>query len=1250
MRVFNFFSLSSDVAEVLYNIFYKGSGMGSWLEKNGPGSVIFNYSSGTGGEKSAQDISNILSKDPTAFIYSSTMTVGLLSFVDYFNILMVALAVGILTYSVMINSIKLGYGQIFKASESRAKWLESWIDFFEAVIGITLMGTIINYMLQINGVLLYTIKSFIISNPLGDGSFLDVVNLGFSTKYIDGLISNEKAGVIFVLIYIGTTVGLTVWVKYYYIMRAVVFSFLLIIGPIQIAMWTFESGKQRTLNWFKETFGVIIIQSVHALVISMLGVMLYTLKVSTESIKKAAENTQSKKGGVLGDYWQMSVDAWHQLSLLHPLKGGYNYGYQLGLGYKSIVDDIKNGRWGTGHSKPSTTVIDMELMIGSFIVMILFQPISKALAEQLGISTNMLDAVHQKTSSTLTTMALIAGEAAVAAATGGLGLVAGASGVQNAAKAGSGNMASGMANKLLGSQQDGGQNPQLAQMLGGMSAKQKAAYMAMQTNGIIGAAGGKLLGAAVGAGAGGNTFAMLGLSRAGGVIGQGNAKLANLATTLGFQKFSDLASKKSPELLAEQAQDENNSTIRNDAEETPKSLKDRMAQAAKMVRHPSLLRDALRNNSKKDTAKINDKLFETNQDGYSQHKNLNAAVGNANSKLMTAEAFDNAKSDGTALNKTYIADKAKATGFDLNSFSESNKADFMKNYQQQNPTSSAKEANTAWLNHANEAMNQMPTIATMSQIASESAGAATTSSVSYPSSRKQIRDQATKDFAQQQAVKYNAENGNLEGFSDYMKTPEYRQAGSAFVANKLNSSSVAPRKVLNHSDQTYNPNMQNSYVNVGQYGASLKNQMASAGYSPSVINTTMGALQQVKGTALSVPTDNGQVINGALSNQLHNQAVWTQNNGNRHSLRQVSQSAKTVIANATGSLMSSEAIQRRTDPRFTQANYEDNLSMIGAAIGGANGYMVGKQHAQKSNRFGHVADKFTLDANQISDSVQRSFDPRTQTQHIASGALRAVTDNRSTRLIMRDQSGQDRQVSRFAAGDSSLNGNERIEVPLDIVGNTVIPKMDMQTHQPELAQRYSADNSSRSVAYNSPIDYNTLLSGGNGRGVRVAQRSTLSTVPANEFVESGQFTVSEAMRNQDYSDIRFEGDRYRSAITAYSDSMNRRVALSPAHNGWAWMDPGIKFSQPLVGNSATKKWEPSPESKFVLESADGTRIADQSNRNYRELNTIFGSPDKTQATINKYMPPIQMNERNTINSYAAFRNITLLDFKNKVWR
>lgn len=1223
--------------------------MGSWLEKNGPGSIIFNYSSGTGGEKSAQDISNILDKDPTAFIYNSTMTIGLLSFVDYFNILMIMLAVGILTYSVMINSIKLGYGQIFKASESRTKWLESWIDLFEAIIGITLMGTIINYMLQINGILLYTIKSFIISNPLGDGSFLDVVNLGFSTKYIDSLISNDKAGVIFVLIYIGTTVGLTVWIKFYYIMRAVAFSFLLIIGPIQIAMWTFEGGKQRTLSWFKETFGVIIIQSLHALVISMLGVMLYTLKSTTEAAKKAAEHAQSNKGGVLGDYWQMSVDAWHQISLLHPLKGGYNYGYQLGLGYQSIVEDIKNGRWSTGHSKPSTTVMDMELMIGSFIVMILFQPISKALAEQLGLSTNMLDSIHQKTSSTLTTMALIAGEAAVAAATGGLGLVAGASGIQSATKAGSGNVMNGMANKILGSQQDAGQNPQLAQMLGGMSNKQKAAYMAMQTNGIIGSAGGKVLGAAIGAGAGGNTFAMLGLSRAGGVIGESNAKLANLATTLGFQKFSDLASKKTPDFLAEQAKDENNSTLRNDVEEAPKSLKDRMAKAAKMVRHPSLLRDALKNNTKKANSKIDEKLFDTDQNGYSQHKALNSAVENANSKLVTGEAFDNAQSEGSAINQSYISDKAEATGFDLNSFSQKNKAAFMKDYQKQNPSSSAKEANAAWLSHTNEAMNQMPSIGTMSQIASESAGAATTSSVSYPSSRKQIRDQATKDFAQQQAVKYNSENGNLEGFSDYMKTPEYRKAGNAFVATKLNSSSVASRKVLNHADQTFNPNMQNSYVNTGQYEVSLKNQMASAGYSPSIINSTMGALKQVKGTALSVSTESGQLINGSLSNQLHNQAVWTQNNGNRYSIKQVSQKAKTMFANSAGSLMNSESMQRRTDPRFAQANYEDNLSMLGAAIGGIGGYTVGKQFAQNSNRFGNLANNYTMDANQISDSVQRSFDPRSQTQHIASGALRAVTDNRSTRLIMRDQSGQDRQVSRFAAGDSSLNGNERIEVPLDIVGNTVVPKMDMQTHQPELSKRYTADNNSRSVAYSSPIDYNSLLSGGNGKGVRVAQRSTLTTVPANEFVESGQFTVSDAMRDNDYSDIRFEGDRYRSAITAYSNSMDKRVALSPAHNGWGWMDPGIKFSQPLVGNSATKQWETTPGSRFILETPDGTRIDDQSNRNYRELNNIFGSSEKTQATVDKYMPPVQMNERNTINNLSAFRNITLLDFKNKIW-
>lgn len=96
---------------------------------------------------------------------------------------------------------------------------------------------------------------------------------------------------------------------------------------------------------------------------------------------------------------------------------------------------------------PETSVkqsaMHFETIVIGFIVLILFQPISKSLASLFGIETNILDNIHQSTSNTLQSAALVAGGAIIGGAalgasvlgTGGLTAASGAKALGEATNA-----------------------------------------------------------------------------------------------------------------------------------------------------------------------------------------------------------------------------------------------------------------------------------------------------------------------------------------------------------------------------------------------------------------------------------------------------------------------------------------------------------------------------------------------------------------------------------------------------------------------------------------------------------------------------------------------------------------------------------------------------------------------------------------------------------------------------------------------
>ncbi|HDR8411063.1 hypothetical protein [Bacillus cereus group sp. BceL302] len=68
-------------------------------------------------------------------------------------------------------------------------------------------------------------------------------------------------------------VGLSLWVNFFYLMRAVSLYILMLMGPIMVGMWLFPQKKQQTLYWMREFVGTVLIQGIHAITIWLIFVL-----------------------------------------------------------------------------------------------------------------------------------------------------------------------------------------------------------------------------------------------------------------------------------------------------------------------------------------------------------------------------------------------------------------------------------------------------------------------------------------------------------------------------------------------------------------------------------------------------------------------------------------------------------------------------------------------------------------------------------------------------------------------------------------------------------------------------------------------------------------------------------------------------------------------------------------------------------------------------------------------------------------
>lgn len=539
-------SFSGKVAKALLDMFYS-SGIGEWMAKSGAGATIFgiNYSEGMSGPDMYTQIATAYNENGYNEVYPSTAyTKDIQSVGVIIGPVFLALSAVLIMIILIIQTTRMGVGQSFNPVQSRLEWYHSLVDTAIAVIGCLSYNLLLSVILSVNGAIVTGLAGFMAGTTTSSGNSIlsEAVTLGFSKTTINMLTSgtflgSEYVGIIFSVIYLCAYISLAVYIKYYYFVREVVFTILWALGPIFIAFWPSTWGKRRTINWLREIIGTVMIQSIHALTITFMAVLM-------------AWNN---------DNWASQVGDIHKKGQFQSAGETLKHGYDVATdGNRGVLNKIigtggeiiKGAGQAVGLVNPGTSVsnayMHFETMVIGFIIMVMFQPLSKALADLFGLQTSMLDEIHQSTRNSLkeggkkalsigvgaaSAITLGAGALALGAASGGLSLVGGAQALK----------AAGMAAKTA---KEGEKTAAFAKAF--KDTKRKSPTNAMRkklagprayVNGLAGRNIGEMLGKTAANVVGANPMKTVAMTRLGGEIGTRAAHLAsNLLSKIGLKE------------------------------------------------------------------------------------------------------------------------------------------------------------------------------------------------------------------------------------------------------------------------------------------------------------------------------------------------------------------------------------------------------------------------------------------------------------------------------------------------------------------------------------------------------------------------------------------------------------------------------------------------------------------------------------------------------------------------------------------
>lgn len=658
-------TLSGKIGEAIFNFFWS-SAIGKWFAKNSLGATIF------GGATSPSELSQLVSKTPYALMYPANSEVSNMNVIaNWLEPAMLGLAVVVLVFAVLYASGKFGARTIINnPANARTEFLHNVADVFMTSLLLAAYPSMVNTLLQLDGELLLFIQNMLAGMKVNGQSVLTVaIRLGFDKGMINAMSSGALlginfAGAIFALIYLFTYLGLAVWVKYYYFIRSAAFTILIGLGPLFISFWATDWGKNRFWNWFKEMVSTIYIQCIHGLTLMFMATF---MAYNNNRITLQAASTIAKQ-----DNWAAGhpiASAIDTVGNSIPFLGG-------------LADKI------TG--RPSTVgASNFEVMITGFVIMIAFQPLARSLADLFGLQTNLLDNIHQSTSRSLQTMAMVGGSALALAALNpaalALGKAAGSKalnglgiGIKAAQRATKGNRLKAFAEARAKHRK---RNP--------LSMRKAFGGNLSHLNGIMGPGAGRLAAMSAASSAGLSPEMALAMTKDGGKIGEHAARLTNRPLAhLGLQKqkpYTDTAAGQAEKNMIKQNQEkaieadigkrldaasgDPEGAYENYLKEHPQDL----AGAEQLRKDLSAWHNASADTKKQMVAQRAHDMLYGNKGAWAKVGDLR---NNLNGQLqeMDGDAYDQKHLGDGEINDSYVRQKAQAMGLTgaLNKFKQEN--------------------------------------------------------------------------------------------------------------------------------------------------------------------------------------------------------------------------------------------------------------------------------------------------------------------------------------------------------------------------------------------------------------------------------------------------------------------------------------------------------------------------------------------------------------------------------------------------
>lgn len=1221
-------SFKSKIAEALLHVFWS-KGLGKWVMQNGATGTVFTYNAledqkwgDIEDAQVSQQLSDKVNNHPSLLMFpASSYSSKMATAIDAMRPPMMAFAAVMLVAAVIVGGMQLGIGSAFQAASGRLAAYRTLTDVVISVAAVASIPMFIRMLLQIDGALLELFANYMESVPVGKGTLMTVaLQMGADESSLKVLtkgswLGSGFAAVIFIIIYLCTAIGIAIWVKYYYFVRMIAFIILMILGPVFIAMWPFGIGKSRTLNWLRDVVGTIFIQPIHAFVLTLMATL---LAINSDTFGSLV--TKAASGG---DKSKADVAAANSATTTDQLNAAM--GKVAGLDNSSM-----------------TIASNFEMIIMGFIVLILFQPVSKSIAGLLGIGSNMLDNVRGSTSRTLMTGAAIAGTAAVGlgagALAGGSSLAHGANAALNAAKAT--RLQKGMKNagaRTLARRQAMAKDAHLKSA----NEMRKAMQARARAKGLLGTNAGRLAGGAIGAGTG-NMWAMTGLSAAGGEIGR---RAAELNTT--GEGLLALGLKKANAWRRQNAQAHDARTITG---ATMNSLNAAARSRTDMNTGPlDEITDQVTNNSKlspadKTAGLANAKAFSQAAGDFVPNDQAKAArVQNEMRKDRTGNYIPNSEvqqmsrgiinglTDGKVYDSTHngppksykdLQEKAEAVGFDLPS------------WEAANPKSGNLIDAPARLRAANDAMNSIKTDLISATQQAAGIGGAATDDLKVPVSTNELAR-----AAQNATNKYNrglaANFATPEEFAAFQKTSEYRSGlkkaqDSAKQAAYANSNGG----VLLHTDMAGNKAFNNSIIDGGRYNDELSNQLDNLHIKPDIKHQLLGVTHGIDGSDMiqDVPIGHGnsaKVINQDLFDQMEQQRAY--------SLRSqgfTNSAGKPVTRADMASVYSPDVLSDQTGQFGTAQEYRDyfsgqnrqgyadynqaaqdwaklrnetalgagdsprNYQRLGSALSsfspglGGNGNYGPSSSGEGmlsspsgSNPYAEGANASSLSMDEVRKMVPIVKNDRGEPVGTSPGSIRVLYGNNYSMLQARDPDGAYHQVGILGPGDGSLGANDVAYQDADLTPTgDLVMRMDPHTHRPSTPYRMSGDT-------RIPVS----LPGGTadlGQFFAPDSYSNRSTIPRGPYAKSEYMGMDNAPELQ--RALENDGHVYGDNYSGYHDIRVRGTYDGMVMTGRDPRDGQQKVMSRVYDNSIWNNMENGYEFSIPVKESNGEFRIDES--------------------------------------------------------